>query len=58
MTVPCPECGAKDGYDDMGPYRTQCVACGALLKHAEVRPGDTPRSPVVIPEAQERSQDA
>jgi uncharacterized protein (DUF983 family) len=38
ITVPCPECGKREGYTEAGPYRTVCDACGALLKHAEVKP--------------------
>ena len=40
---PCPECGQKVGITPIGPYRVQCMGCGALLKNNEVTDNKTTR---------------
>jgi endogenous inhibitor of DNA gyrase (YacG/DUF329 family) len=32
---PCPECRKNAGWEPMGPYRSMCMGCGALVKNSE-----------------------
>lgn len=36
VITPCPECRSKIGYIAVGPYRSQCRSCYALLKNSEI----------------------
>jgi hypothetical protein len=33
--LPCPECRQRAGWEPMGPYRSLCQGCGALVKNDE-----------------------
>lgn len=38
--IPCPECDSTKGYSRVGPYRSQCLNCNALLKNSEINLAD------------------
>lgn len=39
--MPCPECESTRGYSPVGPFRSQCLGCNALLKNQEISTKET-----------------